>query len=95
MSPDLDGVPHPEISDIIGIAARIEPIAKPGDILVSQKFIDDAQRYGYELGAEAPRLVDPDYVGAERYDSEGGVLISQEGKESPRRAHLYVIFSQP
>jgi hypothetical protein len=94
LNPDLDGVQHPEISDIIGIAARIEPIAKPGDILVSQKFIDDAQRYGYEIDRESPRLANQEYVGGDRYDAEGGVLISQEGKETPRRVHLYVIESK-
>ena len=81
LNPDLEGVQHPEISDIIGIAARIEPLAKPGDILVSKKFIDDALRYGYEIDRESPRLVTQDYVGGDRYDADGGVLISKEGSE--------------
>lgn len=91
LNPDLEGVQDPEISDIIGIASRLEPLARPGDILVSQKFIDDAQRCGYEIERDFPRLVHQEYVGRDRYDAEGGVLISKEGKETPKRVHLYVI----
>ncbi|HKN30989.1 MAG TPA: hypothetical protein VJY34_25200 [Roseiarcus sp.] len=91
LNPDLEGVQDPEISDIIGIASRIEPLARPGDILVSQKFIDDAQRCGYEIDRDFPRLVHQEYVGGDRYDAEGGVLISKGGKETPKRMHLYVI----
>ena len=91
LNPDSEGVQHPEISDIIGIAARIEPLAKPGDILVSKKFIDDARRYGYEIDREYPRPVTQEYIGGDRYDAEGGVLISKEGIENPKRLQLYVI----
>jgi class 3 adenylate cyclase len=90
---DLEGVQHPEVSDIIGIAARIEPIAKPRDIVVSQRFIDDARRCGYDIDRESPRLVTQEYVGADRYDSQEGVLISKEGMETPRWMHLYVFES--
>jgi hypothetical protein len=94
LNPDLDGVQHPEMSDIIGIAARIEPIAKPGDIVISQKFIDDARRYGYDIDRESPRLVTQEYVGHDRYDAEDGVLISKDGVETPKRIHLYVIVGE-
>src|SRR3984957_5597581 len=52
LNPALEGVQHPEISDIVVVAARIEPLAKPGDILLSQQFVDDAQRYGYRFEEE-------------------------------------------
>ncbi len=58
--------------------------------MVSEKFIDDAQRCGYEIDRKSPRLVNQEYVG-DRYDAEGGVLISKEGKETRKRIKLYVI----
>jgi hypothetical protein len=93
LDPDLEGVHHPEVSDIIGVAARIEPIAKLGDILVSQRFVDDARRCGYDIDRESPRLVTKAYVGEDRYDAHEGVLISKEGTETPRWTQLYVIKS--
>ena len=88
---DSEGVQHPQISDIVGIASRIEPLAKPGDILVSQKFFEDAQRCGYDISRERPCLVRQEYLEGDRYDAALGVLISKEGKEAPVRMQLYVI----
>jgi hypothetical protein len=80
LNPALKGVQHPEISDIIVVAARIEPLAKPGDILLSQQFVDDARRYGYRFEDETPSLVDDEYVGVQRYQVGAGVLISKESE---------------
>ena len=93
LNPDLEGVQHPEVSDIIGIAARIEPIAKPGDIIVSQRFVDDARRCGYDIDRESPRRVTQQYVGADHYHPQDGVLVSKEGIEAPKWMHLYVLQS--
>jgi class 3 adenylate cyclase len=92
LNPDLSGVQHPEVSDIIGIAARIEPLAKPGDIVVSQRFIEDARRSGYDID-KGSRPVTQEYVGVDRYDPQKGVLISKEGIERPKRMPLYLIES--
>jgi hypothetical protein len=83
-------VKHPEISDIVVVAARIEPLAKPGDILLSQQFVDDARRYGYDFDGEFPTPVDHEYVGVERYDAGAGVLISKE-KEAEQRVQIYLV----
>ena len=90
LSPDLEGIQHPEISDIVVVAARTEPLAKPGDILLSQQFVDDARRYGYDFDGEFPTLVDHEYVGAERYHAGAGVLISKE-KEADQRVQIYLV----
>jgi hypothetical protein len=90
LNPALEGVQHPEISDIVAVAARIEPLAKPGDILLSQQFVDDARRYGYDFEGKLPLRVDQEYVGPERYQPEDGVLISKE-KETAQRVQIYVI----
>ncbi len=87
---DLAGVQQPEVSDIIGIVARIEPIAKPRDIVVLQRFIDDARRCGYDIDRESPLPVTLEYVGEHRYDPREGVLISKEGMEAPKWMHLYL-----
>ena len=87
LNPALEGVQHPEISDIVVVAARIEPLAKPGDILLSQQFVDDAQRYGYRFEEETPSLVDDQYVGVQRYQAGAGVLIS---KDSEAAQHIPV-----
>jgi class 3 adenylate cyclase len=89
LNPALDGAQHPEISDIVAIAARIEPLAKPGDILLSQQFVDDAERYGYRFEDEVPAAVDREYVG-ERYQAGVGVLISKE-READQRVQIYVV----
>jgi hypothetical protein len=83
------GVQHPEISDIVVVAARIEPLAKPGDILLSQQFVDDARRYGYRFEDEAPSLVDDEYVGVQRYQVGAGVLISKES-EAAQHIPIYL-----
>jgi len=83
LNPALEGVQHPEISDIVVVAVRIEPLAKPGDILLSQQFLDDARRYGYDFEGKPPLLVDQEYVGSERYQAEDGVLISKEKETAP------------
>lgn len=80
LNPALEGVQHPEISDIVVVAARIEPLAKPGDILMSQQFVDDAQRYGYRFEEEGPSPVTDQYVGAGRYQAGAGVLISKDSE---------------
>jgi hypothetical protein len=89
LNPALEGVLHPEISDIVVIAARIEPLAKPGDILLSQQFVDDARRYGYRFEEEGPTRVDHQYVGAERYQAGAGVLISKES-EAAQHVQIYL-----
>jgi hypothetical protein len=89
LNPALEGVQHPEISDIVVVAARIEPLAKPGDILVSQQFVDDARRHGYDFEGEVPSPVDHEYVG-DRYQAGAGVLISKE-KEAEQRVQIYLV----
>ena len=89
LNPALEGVLHPEISDIVVVAARIEPLAKPGDILLSQQFVDDARRYGYRFEDEAPSLVDDEYVGVQRYQVGAGVLISKES-EAAQHIQIYL-----
>ena len=89
LNPALEGVQHPEISDIVVVAARIEPLAKPGDILLSQQFVDDARRHGYDFEGEVPLLVDHEYVG-DRYQAGAGVLISKE-KEAEQRVQIYLV----
>jgi class 3 adenylate cyclase len=88
INPALEGAQHPEISDIVVVASRIEPLAKPGDILLSQQFVDDARRYGYDFEGEVPALVDDEYVGAERYQAGVGVLISKE-REAAQHVQIY------
>ena len=89
LNPAPEGVQHPEISDIVVVAARIEPLAKGGDILLSQQFVDDAQRYGYRFEEEGPTRVDHRYVGAERYQAGAGVLISKES-EAAQHVQIYL-----
>jgi hypothetical protein len=89
LNPALEGVQHPEISDIVVVAARIEPLAKPGDILLSQQFVDDTGRYGYRFEDEAPSLVDDEYVGVQRYQPGAGVLISKEN-EAAQHIPIYL-----
>jgi class 3 adenylate cyclase len=89
LNPDLEDIQHPEISDIVGVAARIEPLAKPGDILMSQQFVDDAHRYGYEFDGEFPSLVDHEYFGVDRYRAGVGVLISKE-READQWLQIYL-----
>jgi hypothetical protein len=87
-----EGVLHPEISDIVVVAARIEPLAKPGDILLSQQFVDDARRYGYRFEDEGPTRVDHQYVGPERYQAGAGVLISKDS-EAVQHVPIYLFGS--
>jgi hypothetical protein len=94
LNPAAEGVQHPEITDIVVVAARIEPLAKPGDILLSQQFVDDARRYGYDFEGKLPLRVDHEYVGPERYQAEDGVLISKES-ETVERVQIYLIRRQP
>jgi hypothetical protein len=94
LNPALEGSQHPEISDIVVVAARIEPLAKPGDILLSQQFVDDARRYGYDFEGDLPAPIDQDYVGPERYQTEDGVLISKE-REAEQRIQIYLIRRAP
>jgi class 3 adenylate cyclase len=89
LNPALEGVQHPEISDIVVVAARIEPLAKPGDILLSQQFVDDARRYGHRFDEGTPSLVTDQYVGAGRYQAGDGVLISKES-EAPQHIPIYL-----
>ena len=83
---------NPEISDIVVVAARIEPLAKPGDILLSQQFVDDAQRYGYRFEEEGFSLLDDQYVGAQRYQAGAGVLISKDS-ETAQHIPIYLFGS--
>jgi hypothetical protein len=80
LNPALEGAQHPEISDIVVVAARIEPLAKPGDILLSQQFVDDARRYGYRFEDEGLPPVDENYVGVQRYQAGAGVLVSKDSE---------------
>ena len=89
LNPALEGAQHPEISDIVVVAARIEPLAKPGDILLSQQFVEDAQRYGYRFEEEGRSLVDEQYVGAQRYQDGAGVLISKDS-ETAQHIPIYL-----
>lgn len=90
LNPDLDGIQQPEISDVVSVAARIEPLAKPGDILLSQQFVDDARRYGYGFDGELPSQVDDAYFGPERYQAGAGVLISKD-REAVQRIQIYLV----
>ncbi|MBV8797505.1 MAG: hypothetical protein JO136_21415, partial [Hyphomicrobiales bacterium] len=92
LNPALEGAQHPEISDIVVVAARIEPLARPGDILLSQQFVEDARRYGYRFEEEDPSLVDDQYVGAQRYQAGSGVLISKDS-ETPQHIPIYLFAS--
>ena len=91
LNQELEGIAQPEISDVVGVAARIEPLARPGDILLSQQFVDDANRCGYDLDQHALTIVDDNYVDAARYEAGVGVLISREGREAPQRMSLYKV----
>ena len=92
LNPALEGAQHPEISDIVVVAARIEPLARPGDILLSQQFVDDAQRYGYRFEEEGFSLLDDQYVGAGRYQAGAGVLISKDS-ETAQHIPIYLFDS--
>lgn len=92
LNPASEGAPHPEISDIVVVAARIEPLAKPGDILLSQQFVDDTQRYGYRFEEEGHSLVDDQYVGAQRFQAGAGVLISKDS-ETAQHIPIYLFGS--
>jgi hypothetical protein len=89
LNPALEGAQHPEISDIVVVAARIEPLARPGDILLSQQFVDDAQRYGYRFEEDGCSLVTDQYVGAGRYQAGAGVLISKDS-EAAQHVPIYL-----
>ena len=52
LNQDEEGVAHPEIADIVGVAARIEPFARPGDILISETAMTHARRIGLDLVRE-------------------------------------------
>ena len=93
LNPALEGAQHPEISDIVVVAARIEPLAKPGDILLSQQFVDDARRYGYrfeEEGLVARRRSNMSAL--QRYQAGAGVLISKES-ETAQHIPIYLFGS--
>jgi hypothetical protein len=92
LNPALEGAQHPEISDIVVVAARVEPLAKPGDILLTQQFVDDARRYGHRFDEGAPSLVDDHYVGAQRYQAGAGVLISKDS-EAAQHIPIYLFES--
>ena len=62
------------------------------DILLSQQFVDDAQRYGYRFEEEGPSLVDDQYVGAQRYQAGAGVLISKDS-EAAQHVPIYLFGS--
>ena len=68
-------------------------MAKAGDILLSQQFVDDARRYGYDFEGDLPVPIDQDYVGAERYQAGDGVLISKD-REAEQRIQIYLIRRQ-
>ena len=82
LNPALEGAQHPEISHIVVVAARIEPLAKGGDILLSQQFVDDARRYGYRFEEEGLSVVDGQYVGVQRYDAGGESRFPKRARPS-------------
>ncbi len=88
LTPDFEGVRRPEISDIVGVAARLEPLAKPGDILVTQQFVDDAGRYGYDFEGAFPSRLGDEYFGPERFREGLGVLVSKD-REAPQWVQIY------
>src|SRR5258708_17642774 len=91
MNLDPDGVAHPEMSDIVGVAARLEPLGKPGALIFTQTFLDDARRLGSSIDREAFRpIVDEDVSTPESFDRVKGLLLSKK-KEAEQWFPCFII----
>lgn len=86
---DDDGVAHAEISDILGVAARIEPHARPGDILVTEEFVKVCIDVGFDLENLDERRVGNEYFKNRLVKKGGKVNIGKSGKE---REDLHFLF---
>ena len=74
---DKNGAPQPEIIDIVGVAARLEPRAQPGHVLLSEQFVNDAERMGYKFDPPLKPFTS-DYSPNVHWDPVKGVRISKE-----------------
>lgn len=92
LSNDPDGSAQPEISGLLGVAARIEPHARPGDILVSSQFLEHAR--GLNLDVSRLNFVQADDTYGfppEVFTKEKGLLISKPQKEDEEYVQPYFI----
>jgi class 3 adenylate cyclase len=88
---DEDGGAHPEMSDIVGIAARLEPLGKAGAMIFTDKFLDDARRMGSSIDTEIFRpLRKDDTSNPEAFDDDKGLLISKK-KEPEQWFSCFII----
>jgi len=88
---DDDGGAHPEMSDIVGIAARLEPLGKAGAMIFTDKFLDDARRMGSSIDTEIFRpLRKDDTSNPEAFDDDKGLLISKK-KEPEQWFSCFII----
>lgn len=80
---DADGSTQPEISEVLGVAARIEPHARPGDIVVSELFLHHAEGLGLDVSKLNFERADASYgFSADRFFPDKGLLISKLNKEA-------------
>lgn len=91
LNQNADGDTHPEISEIVSVAARLEPLAKTGAFLFTTTFWNDAHRIGTDLKREGARnAIAGDFTDG-RFDPTHGLLFSKPGREKENWVHCFII----
>ncbi|ASJ72038.1 hypothetical protein [Granulosicoccus antarcticus] len=85
-----DGIARVELSEILGVAARIEPLANPGDILISQHAYENILRRERPDIAKLLKCIKANYSHNINFSSKGEVDISKK-LESPECMMLYTV----
>ena len=78
-------------TESVGVAARLEPLAKAGDVVVSATFAEAAARLEYRLLPERCRPLDATYAPDARYLGDNRVVISKPHEEPPEAIAAYVV----
>jgi hypothetical protein len=86
---DTNGAPKPEIADILGTAARVEPLAKPGHFVFTEEFLVDAHRQSFDADART-RMVTDEYIDQREWDKEKGVNLAKS-HEPPEWRKLFFL----
>lgn len=69
------------ISEIVGVAARLQALARPGDILVTEAFCAAAQAAGSSALSRRVDVLASDYFGRDRVADDGRINIANIGRE--------------